>query len=301
MKITPWNSDQITDQNNKKVIVTGASSGIGLEAAKVLAGKNAQVILAVRNSQKGEDAKKRILQVFPRADVTVMEIDLSNLKSIKAFAKSFAAQHSRLDILINNAGVMAPPPSRTTDGFELQIGTNHFGHFALTGLLMPVIAATPDSSIVNLSSMAHKMGNIDFTDINWEKRKYKKWNAYGDSKIANLYFTYELDRRLKKNAIDTKAVAAHPGYTDTDLQRHTSFFTFLNKILAQSIPMGVLPTLYAATHPNIPSGSFAGPLSMGGWRGYPGVVSSNALSYDKNNANKLWEISEKLTGITYLG
>ncbi|MEJ2054946.1 MAG: oxidoreductase [Calditrichaceae bacterium] len=202
-----WTKDNIPDQKNRVIIVTGSSSGIGFEAAKALAEKNAAIIIAVRNEEKGKHAIERIKEAYAGARVELMLLDLADLKSVKEFADTFKKKYNRLDLLINNAGVMIPPYSKTKDGFELQFGTNHLGHFALTGLLIDPILKTEGSRIVNVSSGAHRYGNINFDDLNWEKRKYKKWTSYGDSKIANLYFTYELQR---KRALPTLRAAIDP-------------------------------------------------------------------------------------------
>lgn len=221
-----WTAENIPDQKGRIVIVTGGSSGIGYEAARVLANKNAKVIIAVRNLEKGKVAKTKILKQKSNADVEVMRIDLSDLSSVKEFVTEYKNKYNKLDLLINNAGVMIPPYSKTKDGFELQFGTNHLGHFALTIQLLDTIKGTPNSRIVNVSSNAHNMGNINFDDLNWEKRKYSAWKSYGDSKIANLYFTFELAKQLNKQVLIT---AAHPGWTATDLQRNSGLMAFLNK------------------------------------------------------------------------
>lgn len=299
MKKEKWTADHIADQKGKIIIVTGASSGIGYEAARVLANKNATIIIAVRNLEKGSNALKKINAQNSSADVTVMELDLADLASVKQFAEAFKDSYSRLDLLINNAGVMIPPYSKTKDGFELQFGTNHLGHFALTGYLMDILESTEQSKIVNVASYAHKQGNLDFDDLNWEKRKYKPVKAYGDSKIANLYFTYELARRLKQKGSHIQVTAAHPGWTATDLQRHSSFIEFLNKFFAQTIEMGALPTLYAAYGKDVQSGDYTGPDGFMEMKGYPRITKSNALSHNKAIAEKLWQVSEKLTGVKY--
>ncbi len=294
-----WDSGDIVDQKSRIAIVTGSSSGIGYETARVLAEKNATVIMAVRNLDKGNAAADKIMAGRQNADITVMELDLANLESVRSFAAKFKENYSRLDLLINNAGVMMPPYSKTADGFELQFGTNHLGHFALTGLLIDLINKTPDSRIVNESSGAHNYGELDFDDLNWESRPYKKMKAYADSKIANIYFTYELQRRLEEAGSNTIVTAAHPGWTATELQRHTSLFSFLNPFFAQDITMGALPTLYAAVGPDVKGGDYYGPS---GWReikGYPKKVESNKLSHDDKIAAKLWEVSEALTGAKF--
>jgi NAD(P)-dependent dehydrogenase (short-subunit alcohol dehydrogenase family) len=295
-----WDKNDITDQKGRVVIVTGSSSGIGYESAKVLAEKNASVIIAVRNLQKGNAAAGKIKSDHPHADVKVMELDLANLESVRRFAERFRESHSRLDLLINNAGVMMPPYTKTADGFELQFGTNHLGHFALTGLLIDLAKNTPGSRIVNVSSSAHHYGELDFDDLNWENRPYKKMKSYGDSKIANIYFTYELQRRLNANGSNTKVTAAHPGWTATELQRHVGILGFLNHFFSQDITMGALPTLYAAVGEDVMGNDYYGPSGWREMRGYPRKVQSNELSHDEEIAAKLWEVSEELTGIKFL-
>jgi len=223
-----WDSHDVPDQKGRVAIVTGSSSGIGYETARVLAAKNAAVVIAVRNLDKGQAALEKIKETHPNADAKVMELDLASLKLVGFFAEEFKKKYSRLDLLINNAGVMMPPYSKTTDGFELQFGTNHLGHFALTGQILDLLLKTENSRIVTVSSTGHRYGKLDFDDLNWEKRKYKKTKAYGDSKIANLYFTYALQEKLEKIGSKTIAVAAHPGWTATDLQRHVGLLGFLN-------------------------------------------------------------------------
>ena len=299
MKVKKWDSTNITDQTGRVVIVTGSSSGIGYEAARVLANKNAEVIIAVRNSEKGRSAMNKITAQNSNANVKVMILDLADLESVKKFAGEFKQKYTRLDLLISNAGIMVPPYSKTKDGFELQIGTNHLGHFALTGLLLDLLNKTPNSRIVNVSSNAHKMGKINFNDLNWEKRKYSAWKAYGDSKIANLYFTYELQKRLNGNGSNTKVAASHPGWTATNLQRHSGLAGFMNPFLAQGIDMGALPTLYAAVVNDVNSGDYYGPSGWQEWKGYPKKTDSNSLSKDPKIAEKLWTVSEELTGVKF--
>ena len=212
-----WTQKDIPDQKGKVVIVTGGNSGIGYEAALVLAGKNARVILAARNMDKGEDAAQTIRQRYPVAEVKVMALDLSDLKSVRSFATAFLADYDRLDILINNAGVMALPARKTADGFEMQFGTNHLGHFALTGLLLPVLKATPNARVVTVSSGVHTAGGIHFDDLQW-KKKYDRWGAYAQSKLSNLLFAYELQRRFTGSGIKAVSVGCHPGYAATNLQ-----------------------------------------------------------------------------------
>lgn len=300
MKNEKWNTENILSQKGRIVIVTGSSSGIGYETARVLANKQASVIIAVRNLEKGNKALAKIIQQNKDADVRVMELDLANLASVNNFAENFQKNYSRLDLLINNAGVMIPPYSKTTDGFELQFGTNHLGHFALTGQLLKLLISTQASRIVNVSSGAHNFGKLDFDDLNWEKRNYAQWTAYGDSKLANLYFTYELDRKLKEQGINTVVTASHPGWTATELQRTAGdVMKYLNGIFAQDITMGALPTLRAAIEEGLKGAEYFGPNGFMEISGYPVKVESNQLSKDRAIAQKLWVVSEKLTSVKF--
>ncbi len=299
MENETWNAENIPSQKGRVAIVTGSSSGIGYETARVLANKQASVIIAVRNLDKGNKALAKIRQQYPDADLKVMELDLANLAAVKNFTENFKQNYSHLDLLINNAGVMIPPYTKTVDGFELQFGTNHLGHFALTGQLLSLLLGTKGSRIVNVSSGAHAMGKIDLDDLPWEKRSYAPWKAYGDSKLANLYFTYELDRQLKAHNLETLATASHPGWTATELQRETPFMEYLNGFFAQNITMGALPTLRAAIEPGLQGAEYFGPKGFMEIRGYPVKVKSNELSQDQAIAKKLWEASEKLTGVKF--
>lgn len=299
MKNENWTVGNIPNQNGRTVIVTGSSSGIGYEAARVLANKGATVVIAVRSLEKGKAAADKILGQNQDADVKVLKLDLANLASVKEFAEEFKKSYTQLDLLINNAGVMIPPFSKTADGFELQFGTNHLGHFALTGQLLDVLINTKSARIVNVSSGAHKAGNIDFDDLTWEKRRYSAWKAYGDSKIANLYFTFELNRKLKENGFYAMATAAHPGWTATELQRHTGVIEFLNGFFAQDISMGALPTLRAAFDENASGDDYFGPKGFMEMRGYPVKVEPNNLAKDEKIAGKLWTVSEQLTGVKF--
>ncbi len=294
-----WDSTNIPDQKGRVTIVTGSNTGIGYETARVLAKKKATVIIAVRNLEKGNDAANQIKERHENADVKVMALDLTNLKSIHDFAADFKNYYKRLDLLINNAGVMFPPYSKTVDGFEIQLGTNHFGHFALTGLLLNLLISKGGSRIVNVSSTGHKFGKINFEDLHWEKRKYKTRQAYYDSKIANIYFTYELARKLKENNHHTIAVASHPGWTTTELQRYSFFLRFMNNFVGQNITMGALPTLYAAVASDVNSSDYYGPSGFMEFRGYPKKVESNKLSHNEEIAQRLWNLSEELTAIKY--
>ena len=299
MKNNIWTQDQISNQDGKVIIITGATSGLGKEAAKILADKKAKIILAVRNTEKAALVKQEIQVNTPEASIEIIKLDLGDLSSINDFATLFLNQYDRLDVLINNAGVMMCPYSKTKDGFEIQMGTNHLGPFALTGALMPILKKTKGSRVVSTSSLAHLGGSINFDDLNWEKRMYKTNKAYSDTKIANLYFTYEMARRNKDVTGFPTVATAHPGWTRTDLQKHSFMFRVLNPIFGQKPEMGVLPTLRAATDPLVNSGDYFGPTKMGGMRGYPELVKSNALSHDEGIAKKLWSISEELTNIRY--
>ncbi|MGK0420127.1 MAG: NAD(P)-dependent dehydrogenase (short-subunit alcohol dehydrogenase family) [Candidatus Pseudothioglobus sp.] len=299
MKKENWNESDIPDQTRKVFIVTGASSGLGKETVIELARKNATVVIAARDLNASESVKSEILNINKDANVDVQELDLASLHSIQKFSKVVNKKYKKIDVLINNAGVMACPHSKTEDGFEIQIGTNHLGHFALTGLLLSTLKNTKNSRIVNISSIAHKSGNIDFNDLNWEKRKYKTWGAYGDSKLANLYFTYELSRKLGQNNGNPKVLAAHPGYSDTSLQRYSGFFKVLNKIIAQKSSIGALAGIRAAIDPIAQSDDYYGSPSLGEMRGHPVLLKSNELSYNKENAEKLWKLSEELTGVKF--
>lgn len=294
-----WTTENIPNQNGRVVIVTGSSSGIGYETARVLAEKQATVIIAVRNLEKGNAAADKIKSGIKDADLRILELDLANLESVKNFAENFKKNYSQLDLLINNAGVMIPPYSKTADGFELQFGTNHLGHFALTGQLLELLINTKSARIVNVSSSAHKTGSINFDDLNWEKRSYSGWKAYGDSKIANIYFTRELDKKLKENHLDLITTASHPGWTATELQRNSGIVEFLNKFFAQDISMGALPTLRAAIEKDLTGAEYFGPNGFMELRGYPVEVETNKLSKDEAIAKKLWEVSEELTGVKF--
>ena len=294
-----WDDRLMLDQSGKVAIVTGAGSGLGFETVRALAGKNAKVVMAVRNTAKGREAAARIKKECPKAGVDVMELDLADLSSVRKFVQDFTRRFSRLDLLINNAGVMVPPYGKTVDGFELQFGTNHLGHFALTILLIDMLKNVSGSRIVTVSSGAHAFGMLDFDDLNWEKRRYNAWQAYGDSKLANLYFTRELQRRLDEEGSDVLAVAAHPGWAATELQRHQWWVRLLNNFFAQPADMGALPTLYAATAPDVHGSEYFGPDGKGQMRGYPVKVQSSKRSRDMVVASRLWEVSEEMTGVRW--
>jgi NAD(P)-dependent dehydrogenase (short-subunit alcohol dehydrogenase family) len=288
-----WTTSDIPDQSGRTHVVTGANSGLGAIIATELVRAGANVIVACRDTTKGEQAAAAM-----PGKTEVRHLDLANLASVR----EFAAGLGEIAVLINNAGVMATPKLRTKDGFELQIGTNHLGHFALSGLLL---GRTTDR-VVTMSSAAHRMGRIDLKDLNWERRRYQRWQAYGQSKLANLLFTYELERRLAAAGSTRKALAAHPGYAATNLQSHTDsiqdrVMSVTNGLFAQSAQMGALPALYAATQPALPGGSYVGPDGLFEQRGYPKIVRSSRRSYDETTAAGLWKLSETLTGITTTG
>jgi len=293
-----WTTKNIPDQSGKIVIVTGANSGIGYEAARALARKGATVIMACRSLDKGRSAWEKIEAENLDGTVTLLQLDLADLSSVKQFIEGFRSKYNRLDLLINNAGVMATPYGQTADGFEMQFGTNHLGHFALTGQLIDLLKNAPKSRVVTVSSYTHHMGNINFDDLNSE-RSYQKWMAYGQSKLANVLFAYELQRRSARKEGNPLSIAVHPGYAATNLQHTTTFFRLLNPIMAQSQEMGTLPTLYAATHPEIRGGEYVGPDGFLGQRGYPKVTRSSKRSYDEATAKRLWEVSEELTGVKF--
>ncbi|MGB5682623.1 MAG: SDR family NAD(P)-dependent oxidoreductase [Polyangiales bacterium] len=291
-----WGAEQVPDQTGRVAIITGSNSGIGFETARVLAGEGATVIMACRNLDKAKPKAKEIRAARPGCDVEVMRLDLSNLDSVRQFAEEFRAKHSRLDLLVNNAGIMVPPYGKTAQGFETQFGVNHLGHFALTGLLLDLLLSTPGSRVVTVSSIAHYLGKIDFSDLNWE-RGYKAQAAYGQSKLANLLFTYELQRRLAAAGKETLAVAAHPGWTSTNLQEHAPSVKFMNRFFAQEPLMGALPTLYAATESDVKGGEYYGPSGFLEMNGPPKRVNSNKRSRDEKVAERLWNVSQDLTGV----
>lgn len=299
---TKWTAADVPDQSGRVAIVTGANSGLGYDTAAVLADKGAHVVLAVRNLDKGRQAVDQIKSGNPNADVTLQELDLSSLNSVRKAAAELRAAHPRIDLLINNAGVMYVPRRETTeDGFEMQFGTNHLGHFALTGLLLENMLQVGGSRVVTVSSVGHRiLARIHFEDPHLE-RKYNRVEAYGQSKLANLMFTYELARRLKAKEAPTIAVAAHPGLSDTELMRHLPDFIpdFVWKIVAQPADKGALPTLRAATDPGVQGGQYYGPDGIGESRGHPKLVASSAQSHNEDIQRRLWSMSEELTGVTF--
>ena len=304
--MTDWTEALIPDQTDRVVLVTGANSGIGLEATRMLAQRGATVVLACRTRSKAEAARDSILIDAPAAEVSLVDLDLSSLASVSAAATEFTERFDRLDLLLNNAGVMATPYRRTVDGFELQFATNHLGHFALTGHLLPTLLATPASRVVSVSSLAHKMGKIDFDDLQSE-HGYRAWGAYGQSKLANLLFTFELQQRLAAIGADTIAVAAHPGISDTNLAGSSggiagtlmSLTKPFAKVFSQNSHAGALPTVRAATDPAVRGGEYYGPSGFMEQRGLPKRVESNASAKDAAVAKRLWHVSLELTGVAF--
>lgn len=300
MSKTNWNTQNIPNQEGKVVIITGASSGLGRETARILISKGATIIMAVRNIEKGKKVLSEIVQGNATHNAQVMKLDLGSLNSIKKFAINFNNRYQQLDVLINNAGIMMCPFARTEDGFEIQMGTNHLGHFALTGRLMDVLRKTPNSRVIATSSLGHKQTKgINFNDFNWETRKYNTNQAYYVSKLANLYFAYEFAERFKNDVDAPKITVAHPGWTSTNLQQHSGMMRFLNPIFSQKPEMGVLPTLRASFDNSAKAGDFFGPAGWQEFKGYPELTKSSKVSYEREPAKKLWEISEKLTNIKY--
>jgi NAD(P)-dependent dehydrogenase (short-subunit alcohol dehydrogenase family) len=290
--VSHWNTADIPDQTGRIAVITGANTGLGFETAAALADKGAHVVLAVRNTDKGRAAAERI-----SGDVAVTALDLTSLDSIRTAADELKARYQRIDLLINNAGVMMTSKSTTKDAFELQFGTNHLGHFAFTGLLLDRLLPVPGSRVVTVSSLGHRFGGIQFDDLQSE-RSYNRMSAYGQSKLANLLFTYELQRRLIGS--DTIALAAHPGGSSSELARHLPGVVQLAfGPLEQSTAMGALPSLRAATDPAALGGQYYGPDRFLEMRGYPKVVSSNGRSHDTDVQRRLWTVSEELTGVVY--
>ncbi len=304
MNKNKWTTSDIPDQSGRTAIVTGANSGIGYETALALAKKSAHVVLACRSRTKGEEAIEKIKASQPSVSVELMLLDLSSLDSVRAFAGAFNAAHDRLDILINNAGVMMPPFGTTQEGYELQIGVNYIGHFALTGLLFDKLTTTPQSRIVTLSSLAHRQGKIDFETFTGENLQngadYKPMAAYMQSKLADLMYAIELQRRLTEEGWGTISVAAHPGFTATDLQRHSGLWNRLVGFWSNDPPQGALPTLYAATSPDAQPGGYYGPDGIYEARGYPAPSKVMPHARDRQVAGRLWSYAEEATGVRFL-
>jgi NAD(P)-dependent dehydrogenase (short-subunit alcohol dehydrogenase family) len=299
MSTSAWTFDDIPDQTGRTAIVTGANTGIGLETARMLAQKGAHVVLACRNLDKGQAALERVLAARPGGRATLAMLDLSDLDSVAAFAAAFARSEARLDLLVNNAGVMVPPLGRTKQGFELQFGTNHLGHFALAAHLLPLVQRTAGGRIVVVSSTAQNFGRIDFDDLNWERRPYRAWAAYGQSKLANQLFALELHRRLASAGSAVRVTSAHPGWTATDLQRSSGGMRVLNPLFAMKPADGALPTLRAATDPAAASGSYWGPRGLFELNGKPAPARISDRARDPVVAARLWDESERLTSVAF--
>jgi NAD(P)-dependent dehydrogenase (short-subunit alcohol dehydrogenase family) len=299
-----WKVNNMTDLDGKVIIVTGGNSGLGYESVKAFTGKGARVILTSRNIKKGEAAKSDIMKAYPEGNIDVMELDLMDLDSTRSFVSRFRETYDRLDVLMNNAGIMMTPYSNTKDGFESQMGTNHLGHFALTGLLLELIKNTPGSRVVNVSSSGHRFGTMDFDNLLFDNGKdYSPMKAYGRSKLANLLFTYELQRHFEAHNIDAEALAAHPGGSRTNLDRYLKgkFWYYLLWPLAYLLTMdqaqGALSQIRASVDKAAVGGQYYGPHRN--MTGYPVVVQSNEASHSREDALRLWEMSEELTGISF--
>lgn len=303
--VTParWTEADVPSQAGRTAVITGANTGIGFEAARVLAARGATVVLACRDMAKGEAAADRIISASPQGKVRAAHLNLASLASVQAAARALTAACERIDLLVNNAGLMMPPYATTEDGFEQQFGVNHLGHFALTGLLVDHLLKTPGSRVVTVSSLSHRQGNIDFGNLTLA-HGYRPGAAYSRSKLANLLFTYELQRRLASAGAATAALAAHPGFARTALPRYMRAAArlgtrLIQPVLAQSAAMGALPVLRAATDPRACGGEYYGPGGRLGTKGYPVRVTSSARSQDPALQRRLWEESERLTGVTY--
>lgn len=307
--MTRWSARDIDALDGRLAVVTGANSGLGLETARALAGAGAQVVMACRDTDKGAQAAAAIKGDHPAAHLEVAALDLADLEAIARFAAQFTTAHGRLDLLINNAGVMALPLRRTADGFEMQVGTNHLGHFALTGHLFDRLRSTPHARVVTVSSLAHTIGRIDINDLNWRTRRYRRWPAYGQAKLANLMFALELNRRLRAADIDVTSVAAHPGYAATHLQLAGPEMSgsrlaqlgmrLANRVFAQSPQRGALPSLYAATAADVNGGDYFGPNGLREFWGDPVRVKPAGRALEQDVAERVWHASEQLTGMHY--
>ncbi len=299
-----WTTENIPELKGKVIIVTGGNSGLGYESVKAFAKNGAEVILTSRSVEKGETAKTNIGEV--KGNITVLQLDLMDFSSIKSFTENFKKKYNRIDVLLNNAGIMTTPYFLTKDGLEAQNGTNHFGHFALTGQLFEMIKNTPNSRVVNVSSMAHKQGKMDFNNLLFENGiGYSPMKSYGRSKLMNLLFTYELQRKFETSAINSIAVAAHPGVSNTNLARYLEdklIFKILKPLMSpfiQEQKMGALPEIRAAVDPTVKGGEYYGPDGFNEMKGYPVKVQSNEASHKLEDAKKLWEFSEKITGVKF--
>lgn len=292
-----WTQADIPDQSGKLALVTGANSGIGFEAARALARRGATVVLGCRDVARAREAAARIGAESVRP--VVMCLDLADLDAVRRFAEEFSARFDRLDLLINNAGVMMPPASTTKQGFELQFGVNHLGHFALTGLLLPRLQAAGGARVVNVSSQAHRQGRMNFDDLDFQTRRYDRMAAYGQSKLANLLFTFEAVRRFAAAGVDVVVAAAHPGWTRTNLQKHWGLADLLNPLLGMAPAKGALPTLRAATDPAVQPGDYFGPRGIYQMWGYPRRVGTTRAARNLEDAVRLWEVSQLRTGVVY--
>ncbi len=305
---TRWGVEDIPDQSGKTVLITGANSGLGLRSAEALARAGAHVLLACRNAAKAADALEAVKAAATGATPEVVSLDLADLDSVRACADQVVASVEHVDVLMNNAGVMAIPLRRTTQGFEAQFGTNHLGHFALTGLLLPVLLKAPAPRVVTTSSTAHRPGRMHWDDLQSERR-YRRWSAYSQSKLANLLFMLELDRRARAAGLPLVSAAAHPGYAATHLQAAGPEMSgrklagrvmgWGNSLIAQSDAMGALPQLHAATMPDVEGGTYFGPDGWFEVRGHPEKVGMSRRARKADDARRLWEESERLTGVTY--
>jgi NAD(P)-dependent dehydrogenase (short-subunit alcohol dehydrogenase family) len=305
-----WTAASMPELSDRVVVVTGANSGLGFEATRAFAGAGATVVMACRSVDRGADARDEVLDEHPGASLAVEELDLAALDSVRSFADRIEGAHDALHVLCNNAGVMAIPRRETADGFETQFGVNHLGHFALTGHLLPLLVGTDEGArVVTQSSGLHERGEVDFEDLHGE-RSYDKWDAYAQSKLANVLFAYELDRRLEAAGVGTvESVACHPGYAATNLQYRgpeaegstlrKALMRAANAVLAQSAERGALPMLYAATAPDVTGGEYVGPGGPLDMRGHPELQRSSDRSYDRETARRLWAVSEELTGVAY--
>lgn len=298
-----WTAADVPDQKGRTALVTGANSGLGFDVASVLAAKGATVVLACRDTGKAQEAAGRIVASAPGAATEIVRLDLASLASVREAAQEVRSRHASLDLLINNAGLMFPPRGTTEDGFELQLGTNHLGHFAFTGLVLDRLLAAPGSRVVTVSSQAHRAGRMNFDDLQWERR-YNRYTAYGRSKLANLLFTLELERRLAGAGAPAASLAAHPGYSQTNLIRHMPAVIrvgarAVEPLIAQDSAMGALPVLRAATDPAAGGGDFYGPSGPGQLSGYPKLVTPSRRARDTGDQQRLWDVSQQLTGVTY--
>jgi len=296
-----WTTDNIPDLRGKTMLVTGANSGIGFETSLALAQKGAHVIMACRDQRKADEAKARLTRIVPAARITLVTLDLADLDSVRNCAEAVIQTHDQLDVLINNAGVMATPYSKTKQGFEMQIGTNYLGHYALTGLLLPILQATPGSRTVSLSSLGANYGKLDLDDIMSEHKKYKTYDAYSQAKLANLVFALELARKLEASGSETISIAVHPGGSPTNLQRTSGFLMakIITPLLSQSADKAALPSLLAATDGSARNGSYWGPTGFMKLKGYPGPAAIPKQAKDLESARRLWELGEQLTGVKY--